>query len=65
MTSRGTFPRIFNSLYNHTVKMNATKLYNLLLDAKAKTIKRKSMTNKFEKTCELMPYLPQCKVYDV
>ena len=45
--------------------MNPTKLYNLLLDAKAKTVKRKSMTNKFEKTCELMPYLPQCKVYDV
>jgi hypothetical protein len=45
--------------------MNATKLYNLLLDAKAKTVNRKSMTRKFEKTCELMPYLPQCKVYDV
>jgi hypothetical protein len=45
--------------------MNATKLYNLLLDAKAKTVNRKSMTDKFKKTCELMPYLPQCKVYDI
>ena len=49
--------------------MNATKLYNLLLDAKAKTVNRKSMTSKFEKkfkdTCEEFPYLTQCKVYDI
>tara|TARA_Y100001938_G_C8053780_1_gene413340 strand:+ start:1117 stop:1251 length:135 start_codon:yes stop_codon:yes gene_type:complete len=44
--------------------MNATKLYNVLLDAKAKTIKG-NMSDKFKKTCEQMPYLPQCKVYDV
>ena len=45
--------------------MNSKKLYNLLFDEKAKTANRKSMTDKFKKTCELMPYLPQCKVYDI
>ena len=28
-------------------------------------VNRKNMTDKFKKTCELMPYLPQGKGYDV
>ena len=47
--------------------MNARKLYNLLLDDKAKKSFQKTLDlpNKFKNTCELMPYLPQCKVYDI
>ena len=45
--------------------MNARKLYNLLLDGKAKKDKKGGLAAKFEKTCEQMPYLPQCKVYDI
>jgi len=45
--------------------MNAAKLYNLLLDGKAKKNNKGGLTAKFERTCEQMPYLPQCKVYDV
>ena len=47
--------------------MNARKLYNLLLDDKAKNSSQKilDLPNKFKNTCELMPYLPQCKDYDV
>ncbi len=47
--------------------MNARKLYNLLLDDKAKNTCKKNLNlpNKFKDTCEQMPYLPQCKVYDV
>ena len=47
--------------------MNARKLYNLLLDDKAKNSSQKilDLSNKFKNTCEQMPYLPQCKMYDV
>ena len=47
--------------------MNSRKLYNLLLDAKAKKSCKKdlNLSDKFKSTCEQMPYLPQCKVYDV
>ena len=47
--------------------MNARKLYNLLLDDKAKNSSQKilDLPNKFKTTCEQMPYLPQCKVYDI
>jgi len=49
--------------------MNARKLYNLLLDNKAKAsskCKAKSnLTTKFKDTCEEFPYLTQCKVYDL
>ena len=45
--------------------MNSRKLYNLLLDEKAKPTKDKKLTDKFKENCEQLPYLPQCKVYDV
>jgi len=47
--------------------MNSRKLYNLLLDDRAKNSSEKilNLPNKFKNTCEQMPYLPQCKVYDI
>ena len=47
--------------------MNARKLYNLLLDDKAKNLSKKkvNLSSKFKDACEQMPYLPQCKMYDI
>jgi hypothetical protein len=44
--------------------MNTAKLYNLLLDGKARSNNKVNLTEKFKRTCEEMPYLPQCKTYD-
>lgn len=44
--------------------MNTSKLYNLLLDGRAKNKNKLNLTEKFKRTCEEMPYLAQCKMYD-